>query len=157
MKDVKEIRQKLWDSFDMQAVVRWFFAGLFLAVFTCLLVWLRPTHLPKEARGTILAIMLLMTAAPFFVFCIWRTIRIFQHPESYTFCKARLSQPIRGWARGTIRFTVVVEDSRGNKFAANTHSVFSVSGSVWPSLENYINKTVTIAYNEETGMEVVIG
>lgn len=39
----------------------------------------------------------------------------------------------------------------------DTHSIFYARGLVGLLLEDYVNRTVTIAYNEETGMVVVIG
>ena len=150
----KDIRRQLWDSLDMAALKGWFLVGVILLIFIAVLTWLKP--IPGH-RWTSLFLMESLFVTPFFIFCLLRTCQIFQKAESYTFCKAKLSQPIGGHFRNSIRFTVVIEDAEGNRFAANTHSIFSVNGGFFPSLENYINKTVTIAYNPETEMVVVIG
>ena len=158
MADVKEIRRKLWHSLDMLAVKRWFLAGCILAGFTCLIVMLKMANVPGEVKNISLFGMLLITAAPFFVFCAWRTVRIFRKPESYIFCKTKLSNPKGGTIRDTIKFRVIIEDADGRKFVADTHSIFDThDGLGGMGFENYVNQTVTVAYNEETDVVVVIG
>ena len=99
-----------------------------------------------------------MVMGPIFGFCVIRTISLFRHVESYHFCKANLCNPKGGRVRDTIKFTVLIEDADGNKFAANTHSIFHThTGWFAPGFEDYVNQTVTVGYNEETGQVVVIG
>lgn len=158
MTDVKEIRRKLWDSLDMVCVKRW----LFIAV-VCLILGLVignlsvPRYMGTGYRVTAILIVTGITFFPILAFCLWRTFRIFQHPQSYFFCKTVLSAPKGGNLRDTIRFTVVLEDPDGGKFVATTHSIFDTHGSSVLAFENYVNRTVTVAYNEETDMVVVIG
>ena len=54
-------------------------------------------------------------------------------------------------------FTVVIEDAEGNRFPANTHDIFYTHSITGLSLEDYVNKTVEVGYNTETGQVVVIG
>jgi len=157
MTDVKQIRSRLWNSLEMQNVIRWFFVGVFLTVFLLLMVWLKPMYLPPDSKALILAIMWIICPGPFFIFCLVRTFRIFWKPRGYHFCKTTLSKPKGGNIRHTIRFTVLLEDSDGHKFLADTHSIFFTGGFIGPLLEDYVNQTVTVAHNEETGMLVVIG
>ena len=157
MNDVKEIRRQLWYSLDMMAVRKWFFGGVFLAV---MVIWINLAAADSAKypdRIGMMLIMLAISAGPFLGFSTWRTIQVFRHPESYHFCKTSLCNPKGGSFRDTIKFTVLIEDADGNKFAADTHSVFSVRGIGWPTHEDYVNRTVTVAYNEETGQVVVIG
>ena len=142
MTDKKQIRQRLRDSLEMQAVISYLVIALILVIFCILL-------------GT--AIVTAICSMPLLIFCLVRTVRIFLKPESYHFCKTKLSNPKGGNIRHTIRFAVLLEDSTGKKFVANTHSIFYTNGFMGPLLEDYVNKTVTVAYNEETGMVVVIG
>lgn len=87
-----------------------------------------------------------------------RIFNIFRHSESYHFCKTNLCNPKGGSIRDTIKFTVVLEDPDGNKFAADTHSIFHTHTSMFGlALEDYVNRTVTVGYNKETGQVVVIG
>ena len=157
MKDKSEIREMLRDSLEMQVAVRYLITGVILAVF-CILLGMRELRYMEPGHrilGTV--IVSALCALPVLLFSLVRTIRIFRKPQSYHFCKANLCNPKGGNLRHTIRFTVLLEDSQGRKFAAKTHSIFYTRGLIGPLLEDYVNKTVTIAYNEETGMVTVIG
>ena len=158
MEDVKEIRQRLWHSLDMQYVkMLLFVSGVVFAVLL-LMMFMMGIFLNAVENLLPLLISFLIVLGPIIGFCAVRTIRIFQHPESYTFCKVNLCNPKGGGIRDTIRFTVVIEDRDGNKFAADTNSIFHTHGGFLASaLEDYVNKTVTAGYNEETGMVVIIG
>ena len=104
-----------------------------------------------------LATMLILLLVPVNGFWIFRLWKIFRAPENYRFYKTQLNQPKGGRIRDTIRFTVLLEDEEG-RFVADTHSIFGThSSTLFPSLEDYVNQTVTIAYNDETGEVVVIG
>lgn len=157
--DKKEIREKLKNSLDMvEATMVLFCCGLIVALEGLFVLIFLPRSEEDPSRWLVFWVMALVSALPFLIYCLWRRVQIFRRPESYYFCKATLSNPISGRIRHTIRFTVVIEDPEGYKFAANTHSIFSAGrgfGSL--SLEDYINKTVTVGYNEETGQVVVIG
>ncbi len=157
MADVKQIRQRLWDSLEMQAVIRYLAIALILAVFCILLGMRELRYLEPGFRIMGTAIITALSALPLLIFCVIRTVRIFWKPESYHFCKTNLSNPKGGYIRHTIRFSVLLEDSAGKKFVADTHSIFYTNGFAVPLLEDYVNQTVTVAYNEETGMVVVIG
>lgn len=158
MTDVKEIRRKLWDSLDMVCVKRWLFIGV-----VCLILGLvignlsMPDYMDTGFKVTATLIVTGIISFPILAFCLWRTYRIFRHAESYFFCKTVMSSPKGGNVRDTIRFTVVLEDPDGGKFVATTHSIFDTHGSSVLAFENYVNRTVTIAYNEETDVVVVIG
>lgn len=157
MKDVKEIRDRLRDSLEMQAVIRYLIIGMILAVFCIVLGMRELRYLETGFRVLGTAIVTAICPLPILIFSLVRIIRIFRKPESYHFCKTTLSNPKGGNLRHTIRFAVLLEDSKGKKFMADTHSIFYTSGLIGPLLEDYANRTVTIAYNEETGMVVVIG
>lgn len=157
MKDVKEIRDRLRDSLEMQAVIRYLIIGMILAVFCIVLGMRELRYLETGFRVLGTAIVTAICPLPILIFSLVRIIRIFRKPESYYFCKTTLSNPKGGNLRHTIRFAVLLEDSEGKKFMADTHSIFYTGGLIGPLLEDYVNRTVTIAYNEETGMVVVIG
>ena len=157
MTDPKQIRERLRDSLEMQAALRYLIMGTVLAVFCIVLGMRELRHLGTEFRILGTAIVTAISSLPILIFSLVRIIRIFRKPESYHFCKTTLSNPKGGNLRHTIRFAVLLEDSEGKKFMANTHSIFYTRGLVGPLLEDYVNRTVTVAYNEETGMVVVIG
>lgn len=154
-----EIRENLKNSLDMVRVHMYLFcAGIILLVegVMVLLLATRPPFGPS--RWLIFGIMAVISVVPILVFCLWRTISIFRCSESYHFCKTKLSNPKGGRVRDTIRFLVVLEDMDGNTFPAMTHSIFHTHRSSFGlAMEDYVNKEVTVAYNEETGQVVVIG
>ncbi len=160
MPDKKEIRRRLWYSLDMRAVKESFCLGLIIVFIVAVLIspriW-QPTDLSLKTEGDLIFV-LLISGGPIFAFNIWRTIRIFRCASSYHFCKTTLCKPKGGILRDTIYFSVLLEDADGHKFFADTHSVFYThSGLTGRGLENYVNQTVTIGYNKETGQVVVIG
>jgi hypothetical protein len=157
--DKKEIRKKLKNSLDMVSVRMYLFiagaAGAIEGVFVLLFAD-RPPSGPS--RWLIFGFMVLISVAPILSFCAWRTVAIFRCPESYHFCRAKLSNPRGGRIRDTIRFLVLLEDADGGKFTAYTHSIFHTHrGSAGLALEDYVNQEVAVGYNEETGSVVVIG
>ena len=160
MPDKKEIRYQLWHSLDIAYVKLW----LFVAAVCTLIMWLffrlailwDVYHTLEQVVAFWVTIGLVI--GPIVVFCAVRTWNIFRHPESYCFCRTVLCNPKGGSIRATIKFTVLIEDADGDKFAADTHSIFTThrdcSGL---GFEDYVNHTVTAAYNEETGQVVIIG
>ena len=159
MVDKKEIRQRLWHSLDM-AYVKLNLSVCAVCIPLCLLVgWLSTLGYYTEVpRWPIIWFVTAIAIGPILVFCIIRTVNIFRHPESYHFCKTVLCNPKGGSIRDTIKFTVVLEDADGNRFAADTHSIFLTHRNMLGlTLEDYVNQTVTAAYNEETGQVIILG
>ena len=159
MKDVKEIRRQLWYSLDMAYVKLHLFICAVCIPLSLLIGWIstRDYYL-QEFRAPIIWAVTLIAVGPFLLFCIIRTINIFRCPGSYHFCKTVLCNPKGGSLRDTIKFTVLIEDADGDKFAADTHSIFLTHTSMLGlSLEDYVNRTVTAAYNEETSQVIIIG
>lgn len=160
MADKKEIYRKLWYSLDMAYVRMW----LFVTAVCTLIVWLLfQLGVSRDAYITLEQVVALwvtigLVMGPILVFCIIRTVNIFRHAESYHFCKTVLCNPKGGSIRDTIKFTVLIEDADGCKFAADTHSIFTTHRSFSGlGFEDYVNRTVTAGYNEETGQVVIIG
>ena len=157
--DNSEIKEKLKNSLEMTYVAFW----LIIAVITVLIEGLavilfaaRPPFGPN--RWMVFGVMAGPVLIPILGFCIWRTISLFRCPGSYHFCRTKLCSPKGGKMRDTIRFLVVLEDADGNQFTAYTHSIFFThQNSLGLAMEDYINKEVTVGYNEETGVVAVIG
>ena len=158
MKNIQEIRRELWHSLDMANVKVWLFWTVVMAAIECLMAFLATGGLTAGENAAVLVMMLAISILPIWAFCIWRTFRIFQAAESYIFCTTKLSNPMGGRLRDSIKFRVVLEDADGCKFVADTHSIFQThTGFGGFGLEDYVNQQVTIAYNEETENVVVIG
>lgn len=158
MKTKSDIRYELLHSAELMAMFQQFILGALLLIlmypFIVISNGLRSGSYLWGAAGVILAICLL----PYLIFCLWRSFRIFRKCEHYRFQKAKLSQPHSGWPRGMMYFTVILENpADGGKFLADTRPIFNSHSCFGLGLEDYINKTITIAYNEETENVVVIG
>ena len=158
MKDKKEICRDLWHSLDMAFVKLFLFrTAVISAIFFVVMLFASRGMMPQE-RWPILGTMMAICFLPILIFCAWRTFRTFQSAESYIFCTAKLSNPMGGRFRDSIKFRVLLEDADGHKFVADTHSIFSTHKDFMGlGFENYVNQNITIAYNEETGNVVVIG
>ena len=158
MTDVKEIHRDLWHSLDMAFVKIFLFWTAVVTVIVSVTVILASRGIDPQERGAVLGTILVIAVLPILIFCAWRTFRIFQATESYIFCKTTLSNPMGGRFRDSIKFRVILEDADGGKFVADTHSIFSTHKDFTGlGFEDYVNQTVTIAYNVETGNVVVIG
>lgn len=157
MHDIKEIRRALWHSLDMvfvKMLLLWM-AVFSAAVFVVLLLSSRDMEL--QDRITALGIMMAICVLPILLFCMWRTFRTFWRAKSYIFCSTKLSNPVGGRFRDSIRFRVLLEDADGYKFVTETHSIFSTHKNLMGlGFEEYVNREATIAYNEKTGNVVVI-
>lgn len=153
-----EIRRKLWNSLELYCVRR----NLILVFVVVPLVLLPMGCVKIDIQNPdfwlVTAIVAVLTILPFLIHGLWVTHRVFRHPESYIFCKASLTKPHGSiWGRGAMYFSVVLEHPEGGKFVVDTRPIFQTYGWVGPLLEDYLNQTVTIAYNEETEAVVVIG
>lgn len=158
MQDVQKVRRDLWNSLEMAFVKMFLFWTAVSAVIMFFVMFFSSMGMDPQERAAILITMMAICILPVLSFCLWRTFRIFQAPESYIFCKTNLSSPMGGRIRDSIKFRVLLEDADGNKFVADTHSIFSThKGFMGLGFEDYVNQEITVAYNEETGYVVVIG
>lgn len=157
MIDKKDIRRYLWDSMEMTCLRR---DAILSTVLVFLLVGLRSCsdRRSRDDAGMIAAIVFAVTLIPFWCFWIIRSIRILRKPEGYVFCRCQLSSPHQQpFSKGAMYFSVRIESPELGAFYADTHAIFQSHGITGPLMEDYVNKTVTIGYNRETGMVVVIG
>lgn len=129
--------------------------GLVLILAICCGIAYLPMGRIPEFWG-IMGVVSACYLVPYGIFCAFRTIRIFRKPDSYIFCQAILSQPHKHqWTRN-VYFTVLLEDLDGGKFVVDTNAVFRPTAFFPPRMEDYVNRTVTVGYNEETGVVVII-
>ena len=148
MDDRSVNRDRLWHSLEMHVVRRDLIlyliaAGLFLLM---------------TGENRLIGLCLACIGfGPFVIFHLWRTFQIFRRVEDYTFYRTKLSQFQQRFPLKTMYFTVVLEESDGSKQVVDTHAIFSSTGVVEPLVGSYVNSTVTIGLNKETGMVVVIG
>ena len=152
MNDIKEIRRQLWISLDM-AWVRFYF-WLMVAVGAVFALF-GGNRFPDNPG--IVPAMLIIVVVPVMIFLACRTYAIFEKAEKYCFCKTRLDTPFGGGLRGSIAYRVTVTDGEGLQRRVDTRAIFHTGSVIGANIEEYTNRTVTVAYNPETGSVVVIG
>ena len=94
---------------------------------------------------------------PMWVAYGWRYWRVFRKVSRYTFHKTVLAQPHTSRFVHAFHFTVVLEHTEKGTITTKTSSIFLARGWLGPFMEDYVNREVTLTYNEETGQVVVIG
>jgi hypothetical protein len=146
MKQSQSNLKKVIHSVEMDYLLSEF---TFMIIACALFAWLGGA---KTIRIVAVTAVVAITA-----FHLWQVIRICRKPDSYIFCSAVLNQPHRSDWINAMYFTVIIEDAEGNRFPANTHDIFFTHSITGLSLEDYVNKTVEVGYNMETGHVVVIG
>lgn len=93
---------------------------------------------------------------PIWVAYNWRYYRVFRKVSRYTFHKTILAQPHTSRFVHAFHFTVVLDNTERGQVVTKTSSIFQARGWLGPFMEDYANREVTLAYNEETGQVVVI-
>lgn len=158
MKTAEEIRRELRDSLDMAVIGRDLLLTIIIVAICLCCFALGAGGFRDESFRFAAAFISAITIIPVLIYSLWISLKIFRRPERYLFSRCKLSQPHQcKWGRGAMYFTVVFEDPEdGGKYILNTRPIFASYGIIGPLLEEYINKTVTIAYNEETETVVVI-
>ena len=116
MKDIQEIRRSLWHSMDMAFVRIFLFRTTVAAVIVTVVMLLASGGLNPQERVVMIGTVLAIAVLPILIFCAWRTFRTFQAAESYIFCKTKLSNPMGGRFRDSIKFRVLLEDADGYPF-----------------------------------------
>ena len=151
-----DIRKQLWNSLDLYCV-RHDMTLVLIVVPLALLVCGLFGGLQGTDFWMVALIVCTIVVLPLMVFLLWITVRLFRHSDSYILCRAKLTQPHSiAWGRGMMYFTVALEHPQGGTFIVNTRPIFQTRSWLHPQLEDYLSKTVTIAYNEETEAVVVI-
>ena len=141
-------RSRLWDSLEMHCVLRDF------AIWSVIALISKPLG-DRQIDGAGWFYMALFL--PFVLFYLIRAVQILGKPESYRFYKTQLTQPHQKYPLKSMCFKVVLEDEGVRRYIVDTHAIFAAHGIIGPLMEDYVDRTVTVAYNKETGMVVVIG
>ena len=150
MEEKSVTRHRLWHSLEMHCLRRDLIMMLIAMGLFLLFTW-------GDGYWLLSLILDCLFFGPFVIFYLWRGIQIFRKPESYTFYKTTLSRFHQKFPLKSMYFTVVLEEPDGSKRIENTHATFACHGIIEPLVESYVNSTVTIGLNNETGMVVVIG
>ena len=148
--DTSEIREKLKCSMEIahirSALAVWsFLVAAYITTLT--LFW---------GGFTFTTILCGAFLLPIWVTYGWRYFRVFRKPEHYTFHRVTLSQPHANKFHA-FYFKVELESEGRSSITTKTSSIFLARGWLGPLMEDYVNREVTIGYNEDTEQIVVIG
>ena len=162
MKTWQEVKEsanyrRLKESLEMQEAKRNAILLAVVCLFCALMVAASTALADDPAVAAMTITFMLMVLLPFPIFYIYRIFKIYSHIDDYTFTEVVLDKPHGGWGRDTMYFSVTVKDRRGASIPVDTHAIFCTRGAFSPLLEDYINKKVTVAYNNTTEYVVVIG
>lgn len=102
-------------------------------------------------------ILFTLVMAPFLIYYGYRLIRIFRRADRYIFCSVTLSQPHYNYLTKAYFFTVIVDAPKIGRLVRQTRPIFATQSIVPPLMEDYVNQTVTVAYNPVSDTLVVIG
>ena len=157
----QEIREKLKHSLEVSTIRLWVKIELGMVLLVCglhfLSALLNRYNNPDESFWMIYGIVAVIVLIPMFAVHAWELRRIYRKYEACRFYETKLTQPHSNHMLRSFSFTVLLRDEEGTVIT-RTHSIFGMSKYQWgPIMEDYLNKTVTVAYNEETEEVVVIG
>ena len=110
----------------------------------------------KRFLSIVLVVLMVLATCPFCLFYLLRILDIYRQIDGFVFREGLLNQPRGGMMRDTIYFTVEIPDHRGTLITVDTNSIFSSRGSTEPTMEDYVNQKVLLAYHPETERVVVI-
>lgn len=156
--DNKEIQQKLWHSLEVSTIRLWIKVELIMVLIVCALHYLTNRLAYWEvAPMAIYGLVAALVLVPILGVHSWELRRIYRKAEAYRFYPVKMTQPHgHAWVR-SMHFTVLLPDKDGT-IVTKTHSIFGTNRyQIGPKMEDYLNKTVTVGYNEETEEIVVIG
>ena len=154
--DKKTVSRELWNSAEMTYIRRLMLMNVFLGASTAACLLIAGEDLPREERTFTVIMTLTIVILPILLFCVFRTAGIFRKAESYIFQNVLLDRPTAGFLRDTICFKVRIKRSDGKEIGAMTHAIFQTRG-YGLLMEDYVNKSIMVAYNEETEILTVIG
>jgi hypothetical protein len=153
---MESIRKKLWSSVELAHYRNHLIIYTIAVTVGAVLAVLRNDARDPALWG-IAAILLAIVFLPFLGYYLFHIVRIFRKSDQYVFCKVNLVNPSAGWFRGTMYFTILAEHETMRKIVVNTRPIFHTHGLIGPLFCDYVNQQITIAYNSETEVVVVIG
>lgn len=108
-------------------------------------------------REPVIGVLFTLVMLPFLIYYGCRLIRIFRRADRYVFCRVTLSEPHHNFWHKSYSFTVTLGHPEIGHRTRQTQPIFLPYGAFEPLLVNYMNQTVTVAYNPLTDTLVVIG
>ena len=147
--------ERIKDSLELRTAIKYavYYAALAISLaLTAFLINFRY----DASRALVIAVFLLVVLLPASLFYVRRIFKIFRDIDDYTFTEVTLSRLNSSWYRN-MYFSVDLIDWDGQTVQAETNSIFQTHGFMKPLLEDYVNRTVLVGYNNTTGYVAVIG
>lgn len=157
METTTNIRRALRDSVEFSCVLRDMLLYTVFGVVFALVIRLRFLRDFESHFQTTIALWCGLFLTPVWAFGILKTLGIFRRADRYRLYRCTLTEPKRRRFLGGMYFRVELSEEGKAPVFVNTHPIFRAHGMSGPLLTEYGNRTVTIGYNEATGMVVVIG
>lgn len=113
--------------------------------------------LSLKVTGIVILIFALMFL-PFILFTLYKYLALFKNLNDYEIYEVCLDHPGTAyWYRGAIYYTVTFETKAGYKVSVDTKPLWSGGAFASFHLDDYNNKKIKAAYNEQTGDMMVLG
>ena len=110
-----------------------------------------------EITGIVMLVFALMFL-PFVLFALYKYRALFKNLNDYEIYEVRLDHPGTSyWYRGAIYYTVTIETKAGYRVSMDTKPLWSGGAFASFRLDEYNNKKIKIAYNEQTDKMMVLG
>lgn len=107
----------------------------------------------KNPKSTVSLAIMLPFVILYSLYYVYRVGVLFWKMERWSFSETTLDRPHMGYKSGAW-FTVTVRDRSGRELEKETSKIFSTGAG--PIFEDYVNRRVLIAYNDETDTVAVI-
>ena len=110
-----------------------------------------------EITGILIMVFSLMFL-PFALFALYKYLALFKNLDDYEIYDVRLDRPGTSyWYRGAIYYTVTIDTKAGYKVSVDTKPLWSGGAFASFHLDDYNNKQIKVAYNEQTDEMMVLG
>lgn len=151
-----DIKHLLRTSVDMDWV-RVMTNALIFALLICVLIGLLVGGMEYAGMFLLIGFLVELPTALYLVHRCWKIFRWPEYYRQYQCTLSALNTPEFFSVSRAAAFWVVIEDEDGSKEVVSTNRIFFYGGLESPQLKDYVNRTVTIAYNPATGSVAVIG
>ncbi len=110
-----------------------------------------------EVTGIVMLVFALMFL-PFVLFSLYKYRSLFKNLNDYEIYEVRLDRPGTSyWYRGAIYYTVTFETRAGYRVSMDTKPLWSGGAFASFRLDDYNNKKIEIAYNQNMDEMMVLG
>ena len=146
--ELQETKRQLWNSIDAKFHCKTMTVCAGMLVFLSVILALLWMMSPDTAIFMLLAGCFVLL--PLLLWRTWKLIRIISHADQYVFFRAKLGAP-----KGNHK-VVSLSVNLPNGKRAMTDRIYYLR-KFQPRLSDWLDKTATVAWNQVTGVVIVIG